>query len=101
MSNNIEQAYVKHLALHKVIVEKMDTVVMLVKQLSNDKYPSFDTYINNLWQVEYQFSEIKPCLSAPFEEYLKSCDPDLYLNIVSVGLAFNLYKNLFINLQAY
>lgn len=93
--------YYKHLEL----VKKFESATILMNQLVNGKYSSFDVYHNN---VNHLGSELKSASSLifndakgndnSFEVYLLDNDSALYYNLQALLLAIQMLKNMLDNI---
>jgi hypothetical protein len=88
-----------YLTRHRELIEKMQSVDVIIRQMSGNDYASLDTYINNMDILADVYRTVADYLDADFQAWLKRHNLNLYITLMSVGRAITLMNNLLLNLQ--
>lgn len=96
--NTAKQTDTDYGVILKGIRDRMETVEIIMGQLTNGSYASADCYANNMDIVADFYQDISGYLQNPsFMIYLKQNDTNLFINILSIGRAIALMKNFLLN----
>ncbi|HII1963389.1 TPA: hypothetical protein ACYZXY_001801 [Escherichia coli] len=78
----------------------MQSVRVILEQMEGHEYAAISTYMNNMEAIACFYEEAGESLSEPdFLNYLKQNDLNLFIEILSVGRAISLMKNLLVNIR--
>jgi hypothetical protein len=87
-------------AILKELRERMGSIEVITTQLSESAYSSVEVYANNMNILADFYQGFGEHLQDPvFVRYLKQNDTDLFINILSIGRAISLMKNLLLNIS--
>lgn len=98
--NTLKKTIPEYEAILKELRERMKSVEVIMAQLSEGAYSSVDIYANNMNILADFYQDLgEPLQSPAFMGYLKQNDTDLFINILSIGRAVSLMKNLLLNIS--
>lgn len=85
---------------HAELVQKFECATMLMNQLVNGKYSSFDVYLNNVTHLRNELNSASSILNrdSHLELYLLEYDAPLFYNLQSLLLTVQMLKNMLDNL---
>lgn len=86
--------------MHAKLTDLMPSVRIILQQMEEHEYAELSTYINNMDMIARFYEEVGENLSEPgFLSYLKQNDLNLFVEILAVGRAVSLMKNLLVNIK--
>ncbi|WP_407579006.1 hypothetical protein [Citrobacter koseri] len=86
--------------MYAKLTDRMQSVRVILDQMEGHEYAAFSTYMNNMEAIARFYEETGESLSEPgFLNYLKQNDLNLFIEILSVGRAVSLMKNLLVNIR--
>ena len=86
--------------IHAKLTDRMQSVRVILEQMEGHEYAAISTYMNNMEAIACFYEEAGESLSEPdFLNYLKQNDLNLFIEILSVGRAISLMKNLLVNIR--
>jgi hypothetical protein len=98
--NPANPPFPEYAAALRQLRDKMQSVDVIMKQLSEGTYISTEVYANNMNMLADFYQDFGEHLQDPlFMGYLRKHDPDLFINILAIGRAVSLMKNLLLNVS--
>ncbi|EGJ7729503.1 hypothetical protein ODW18_25875 [Escherichia coli] len=97
--SEINPRQAKYADIHAKLTDRMQSVRVILEQMEGHEYAAISTYMNNMEAIACFYEEAGESLSEPdFLNYLKQNDLNLFIEILSVGRAVSLMKNLLVNI---
>lgn len=96
----MKQSVPEYADILRELRDSMKSVDIIMSQLTESTYTSMGSYVNNMDVMADFYQDVGEHLQNPaFMVYLKQHDPDLFINILAIGRAISLMKNLLLNVS--
>lgn len=100
--SEINPRQARYADMHAKLTDRMQSVRVILEQMEGHEYAAISTYMNNMEAIARFYEEAGGSLSEPdFLNYLKQNDLNLFIEILAVGRAVSLMKNLLMNISQF
>jgi hypothetical protein len=98
--SEINPRQARYADMYAKLTDQMQSVRVILEQMEGHEYAAISTYMNNMEAIARFYEVVGGILSEPdFLNYLKQRDLNLFIEILSVGRAVSLMKNLLVNIR--
>ncbi|EBY8684488.1 hypothetical protein R8124_000580 [Salmonella enterica] len=98
--SEINPRQARYADIYAELIDQMQSVRVILEQMEGHEYAAISTYMNNMEAIARFYEEAEGNLSEPgFLNYLKQNDLNLFIEILAVGRAISLMKNLLVNIR--
>ncbi|EAO6817260.1 hypothetical protein GL381_24255 [Salmonella enterica] len=98
--NNLQTRQAEYTDMYAKLIDRMQSVRVILEQMSGQEYAAANTYTNNMEMIARFYEEVGVSLcELDFQEYLRQNDLNLFIEILAVGRAISLMKNLLVNVK--
>ncbi|HGG0601634.1 TPA: hypothetical protein ACJFI9_005247, partial [Enterobacter roggenkampii] len=98
--SEINPRQARYADMYARLTDQMQSVRIILEQMEGHEYAAISTYMNNMEAIARFYEVAGGSLSEPdFLNYLKQKDLNLFVEILAVGRAVSLMKNLLVNIR--